>query len=154
MCFADAGHWGYNNCMGSCMSKGEGCEKCMVLHLLYGQDRATVQRSFGRMHEDSAGILSCELYIGRSKASADRRFCLRGQELPSLCSSAVDRWCGGDSQRSAKPSASYSRPSPALQATGVGLEAPQEPPQKVATPSASPGDAPEQGCPSPSSMPV
>ncbi|CAK9053409.1 unnamed protein product [Durusdinium trenchii] len=30
MCFADAGHWGYNNCMGSCMSKGEGCEKCMV----------------------------------------------------------------------------------------------------------------------------
>ncbi|CAK9070271.1 unnamed protein product [Durusdinium trenchii] len=52
------------------------------------------------------------------------------------------------------PSASYSRPSPALQATGVGLEAPQEPPQKVATPSASPGDAPEQGCPSPSSMPV
>lgn len=54
------------------------------------------------------------------------------------------------------PTASYGLPSPALQATGAGLEAPKETSQQTATPTASPGEPATPAGPglSPSSMPV
>mmetsp|Transcript_61631 Transcript_61631/g.110567 ORF Transcript_61631/g.110567 Transcript_61631/m.110567 type:complete len:301 (+) Transcript_61631:3-905(+) len=52
------------------------------------------------------------------------------------------------------PTASFGVPSPALQATGAALQAPQETSQQTATPTASPGEPLTPCVQSPSSMPV
>lgn len=131
----------FNGLSGECLRSLQGhSETVMGLDLAIGEADGKPQLIVASASEDK----SCRVFVVALWTA--------GVEATPSQLSPVAGYGGFGS--AGMPTAAYGRPSPALQATGAGLEAPQESPKGSATPLASPGDAPAQGCPSPSNMPV